>query len=89
MQLAHLAHGFVEYGGDDAAVGVGRRPDKAALQPEATNEALALLIEDELQAEPGFVAGAATEAVIGELLLFYRVTMNAFVARHVVKMNEG
>src|SRR5271157_1291142 len=87
VQLIDLPHGFVKNGGDDPAVGVRRWADKAPLQTKAADEALVLLVENKLQPESGFVGGAATKTVVGELLFLYLVTMNSFVPGHVVKMN--
>jgi len=53
------------------------------------DKALALLVEDKLQPQSGFVAGTATEAVVGDLLLFYLVTVNSFVLGHVLKMKQS
>src|SRR5271157_4537014 len=89
VQLIDLPHGFVKNGGDDSAVSVRRRTNEAPLQAEAADEALALLVENKLQPESGFVGGAATKTVVGELLFLYLVTMNSFVPGHVVKMNES
>ncbi|HME33330.1 MAG TPA: hypothetical protein VKG65_11300, partial [Terriglobales bacterium] len=76
-------------GGDDAAVGVRRRAHEAPLQAEAADEALALFVEYEFEPQSGCVARAATEAMVGDLLLLNFVTVNSFVPGHVVKMNES
>jgi hypothetical protein len=52
------------------------------------DEALALLVQNKLQPQSGFVAGTATEAVVGDLLLFYFMTVDAFVLGHVPKMEQ-
>ncbi len=65
---------------------VARRADEALLQLEMADKALVLLVEDELQPQPGLVGGAATEAVVGDLLLLDLVTMNSFVLGHGTKM---
>src|ERR1035437_873174 len=88
VQLVYLAHGFVEDGGDDASVGMGRGPDKAPLQAKAAEEALAFLVEHKLQPESGLVGGTATEAIVSELLSLYLVTMNFLVPGHVHKMKQ-
>ncbi len=44
VQLIHLAHRFVEDGGDDSAVRMRRWAYKSALQQEVAYEALSLLI---------------------------------------------
>src|ERR1035437_3452417 len=89
VQLVHLAHGFVEDGGDDASVGMGWRPDEAPLQAKAADEALALLVENKLQSESGCVGGTATEAIVGVLLFLYLVTVNFSVPGHVHKMKQS
>src|SRR5271157_5655714 len=89
VQLIDLPHSLVKNGGNDSAVSVRRRTNEAPLQAEAADEALALLVENKLQPESGFVGGAATKTVVGELLFLYLVTMNSLVAGHVVKMNES
>src|SRR5580704_4466902 len=87
-QLVDLAHSLVKDRGDDAAVGMPRRADKALLQPEVANKALALLVEDKLHPQPRFVAGAATEAVVDGLLLVNLMAVNSFVLGHVLKMRQ-
>ena len=77
MQLVDLAHGLVKDGGDDATMGVRRRPDKTPLQTKVADKALAFLVERKLQPQAGFVAGTATKAIVGELLFLYLVTMNS------------
>jgi hypothetical protein len=88
VQPVHLAHGFVEDGGDDASVGMGWRPNKAPLQAKAADEALAFLVEHKLQPEPGVVGRAAAEAIVGVLLFLYLVTVNSFVPGHETKMKQ-
>ena len=63
-QLIDLAHGFVEDGGDNAAVAVSGRAGVALAEPEAADEARALLIVDKAQAHAVGVIRAAREAVI-------------------------
>lgn len=70
-QLVHFAHGFVEEGGDDAAVAVAGRSGVALAQAKAANESLARFIEGELQAHPVRIIQAAGEA---EVLLQLDVT---------------
>src|ERR1019366_9349126 len=81
--------GLVKNGGDDAAVGVRRRPHKAPLQTEAADKALALLVEHKLQPEARLVGRAASEAIIGVLLFLYLVTVNSFVPGHGTKMKQS
>ena len=73
---------------DDASMGMGWRPDETPLKAKAAEEALAFLVENKLQPESGFVGRAATEAIIGELLFLYLVTMNFLVPGHVHKMKQ-
>ena len=48
-----------------------------------------LLVENKLQPQTGFVGGAATEAIVGELLFLYLVTRNSFVPGHGTKMEQS
>ncbi len=64
MELVYFAHGVVEDGGNDAAVAVAGRSGVAVGEPEAADEGLALLVEDEFQAHASRVVLAADEAVV-------------------------
>lgn len=63
-QLVYFAHGFVEDGGNDAAVRVSWRPRVALGQLEIADRLAVLLVKEELQAHAGRVVLAAGEAVI-------------------------
>src|SRR5271167_2269890 len=89
MQLADLPHGLIENSGDDPAMGVRRRTNKAPRQTKAADEALALLVENKLQPESGVVGGTATEAIVGELLFLELVTVDSLVPGHVVRMRQS
>jgi len=58
-----LAHGFIEHGGNDAAVGVSGRSLKLSGQTHAAENAL-VCIDEELQVEAGIIVVAATEATV-------------------------
>jgi hypothetical protein len=88
MQLVHLAHGFIEDRGDDASVGVARRSDESWFQSKAANEAFALAIQGELQLQSSLIAGTATEAIVADLDLLFRVTMDSLVPGHEHKMRH-
>ena len=60
-------------------MGVRRRANKPPLQPESADETLLLLVEHKLQPESGLVARTATEAMVGDLLFLYLVTVNSLV----------
>ena len=66
-----------------------RRTNKPPLQTEAADETLLLLVEYKLQPESGFVTRTATEAVVGDLLFLYLVTVNSLVPGHVVSMKHN
>ena len=78
-QLVYFAHCLVEDGGDDAAVRMSRRPDKARCQLELRDEALALLVENKFHLQASFVGGTASETMVAELDLLFRVTVDSFV----------
>ncbi len=63
-QHVHLAHGFVEDGGDDAAVGVSGRAGVALAESEAADEAIALFVVGEAQAHAVGIVFAADETEI-------------------------
>jgi len=63
-QLVHLAHGFVEDGGDDAAVGVPGRAGVALAEAEAADEGVALFVVGEAQAHAFGIVFAAGETVV-------------------------
>lgn len=58
-----FAHGFVEEGGDDAAVGVAGRSGKAAGEAEVADDVF-VGIDEEFEAKAGGVIEPAAEAVI-------------------------
>ena len=58
-----FAHGFVEKGGDDAAVGVAGRSGEAAGEAEVADDVL-VRIDEEFEAEAGGVFESAAEAVV-------------------------
>ena len=64
VQLVHLAHGFVEDGGDDAAVAVSGGAGVALAQAKAADETIALFIVGEAQAHAFGIVLAAGEAII-------------------------
>jgi hypothetical protein len=72
-QLVYLAHGFVEDGGDDAAMAVSGRPGVALAEAEAADEAVAFLVIGETQLHAVGVVGAADEAAIGRQFYVARV----------------
>src|SRR5580700_7941314 len=64
VQFVELTHGFVEDGGDDAAVRVLRRSDKLPFETELTDEALTIFIEYKLQPQPVLVLGTAAKTLV-------------------------
>ena len=58
-----FAHGFVEEGGDDAAVGVAGRPGEAASEAGMADD-VAGVVDEEAEAEAGGVCESAAEAVV-------------------------
>lgn len=63
-QLVYLAHGFVEDGGNDAAVRVSGRAGVTLGQLEIADRLAAFLVEVKLEAHAGEVVLAAGEAMI-------------------------
>jgi hypothetical protein len=89
VQLADLAHGFVENSRDNAPMGMGRRADESSLQAKAADEALALLVEHKLQLQSGLVLRTATEALVTVNPLFDCVSMDWLVTGHATKMKQS
>ncbi len=64
FQLVGLAHGLIENGGDDASVGVAGRPDKAGVEFEFADIALAAGAESEAQMQPIGIGRTAAKTEI-------------------------
>jgi hypothetical protein len=63
-KLVHLAHAFVEEGGDDASMAVARRSGVTFAEAEAANEDVAVFVEGEAETHAVRIAGTAGEAEI-------------------------
>src|ERR1035441_3056812 len=68
-QLADLAHGFVEDGGDDTAMRVRRWAFEAIRQREVTDKAKSRLFQVKIQLQAAVVVGAAPETHVAINLL--------------------
>src|SRR5580692_3606060 len=89
VQLVELTHGFVEDGGDDAAVRMLGRPDELPFETEFADETLTLLVEDELQPQPVLVLGTAAKTLVAELTFLNLMTGDCLVPWHVTKMKQS
>src|ERR1700744_232617 len=68
---------------------VRRRSNETAVQAKAADKALALFVEDKLQAEASLIQRSATKALVAELTLLYVVTRNRFLPGHIFKMRQS
>lgn len=83
-ELVHLTHGFIQYSGDNSAVGVARRACKTARQLEMANGLACIFIEREPESHALRIVMAAAEAVVlaGFGLTVNCVAVGDFVFRH-------
>ena len=65
-QLVDFAHGFIENGGDDAAVSVSRRPLIAARQAKAAPGAALGFVEIKFEVHALRIGRAAGKAAVGK-----------------------
>src|SRR3974390_3097064 len=84
-QLADLAHGLVEDGGDDASMRVHRRPLEAPRQHEVTDKTVVLFVQMELEVQAVLVFRATSETIIAVNVLFDFVSWDGLGAAHVFK----
>ena len=95
VEFVYFAHGVVEDGGDDAAVGVAGRSGVALAEAEVADESLAGFVEEEFEAHAVRIVLSADEAVVllhfyvaGVVALWLRLRLHGGILRDVRRVVE-